>query len=331
MLNVVKRNRFYVPPILNMTQLVASTEYALDTSAVKIVSLVFQIPKSGTITHLGCRYGAITLVDPINIGLYTIDASGDPTTTAYGGMVAGTLTPAITDDNTWAEAALATNCTAVAGDVVALSLKIPTWTDGNLAFVANNAANVNSLPYTDHFVAAWTKNTNHLIVTVKYSDGHYESVGVASCIVANEAPSSTTTPDEVGICIVSPIKFKAAGFWAALDADAACDVVLYNGTPTALETLTLTDPADARGANGVGIYHQLFAAPHIIHAGSPYFLTVKPTTTTAVNLSVAAYPSAAAMADLADFGDRIFKVSRTDAGTFAHDFTRRPCMGFVAG
>ena len=333
MLSVIKRNRFYVPPLLNQPAAIAgTTEYALDTSAARIVSLVFQVPKSGTITRLGIRFGTITLVDPFDIGLCVIDASGDPdVTTAYGGMTAGVMTPAATDDNTWLEALLAVPCTAVAGDIVALYCKIPTWTDGNLTFLANNGAMVNGLPYTDRYATSWTKNTNHLIAYVKYSDGYYESIGVATCIMANEAPASNTVPDEVGIEIISPIKFRAAGFYAFLDADAGCQVVLYNDSGTALATVTLTDPADVRGSNAVNLYHQLFASPVMIHAGSPYYLVVKPTTVTAVNLPVAEYPSAAVMADLADFGDRIHKVSRTDAGSWAHDFTKRPRLGFIAG
>ncbi len=101
----------------------------MDASGEK-AAFIFKIPKSGTITEIGFRTGAVTTADTLKAGLYTVDTSNNPTATAYGGMVAGTqASPAA---NTWYAVALGTNCTATAGDVVAVVIEFNSYVAGNL-------------------------------------------------------------------------------------------------------------------------------------------------------------------------------------------------------
>ena len=71
----------------------------LDASGEKAAS-IFRVPKTGNIRTLRFRLGTVTTGQTLKAGLYTVDTSGDPTTTAYGGMAVGTVAVADGDDNT---------------------------------------------------------------------------------------------------------------------------------------------------------------------------------------------------------------------------------------
>ena len=63
---------------------------------------VFRVPKSGTISKVGWRTATVAQnTNALTVGIYTVDASGDPcSTSAYGSMVACSQAVDAGDDNT---------------------------------------------------------------------------------------------------------------------------------------------------------------------------------------------------------------------------------------
>src|SRR4051812_42558507 len=57
---------------------------------------IFPVPRTGTITKVGIRIHTCASVQLSRLGLYTLDGSGQPTSTGYGGSAYGTFTPAAT-------------------------------------------------------------------------------------------------------------------------------------------------------------------------------------------------------------------------------------------
>src|SRR4051812_19386406 len=78
---------------------------------------IFPVPRTGTITKVGVRIHTCASVQTSRLGLYTLDGSGQPTTTGYGSSVYGTFTPAAT---TYFEVILAPPATATLGNFAAL-------------------------------------------------------------------------------------------------------------------------------------------------------------------------------------------------------------------
>lgn len=299
----------------------------LDATAEK-AAVIFQVPVTGSIEKVGFQLGTVTEEDTLKVGLYTVDASGDPTTTAYGSMVAGTVTFADGDDNTWQNVTLGTPATATKGDMVAAVIEFNSWTDGNLniAYLSESFAGTSgpNFPYIDHFTAAWAKNNRVPILGVEYASAAYHVIdGVwPVTLVTNTAFNSSSAADEIALRFQLPFPARLSGFAFGLTpaAGANFDVVLYSGT-TALDTFSFD--GDHRGAALPYVYFGKFTNPQELAANTVYRLALKPTTTTSITISRFTVPSAAAMGQLSG-GVQFYESTRVDAGAWTDTTTRRP-------
>src|SRR3989337_2191615 len=132
--------------------------FTLDAAGEKATT-IFPIPADGNITKLGFRTATVTTGDTLKVGLYTVDASGDPTATAYKGMVAGTQAVLATEDNTYFNVTLGTQATSVVkSDKVALVIEYNSYVAGNMVItglgVSGGAALI-GLPYGDLYTTLW--------------------------------------------------------------------------------------------------------------------------------------------------------------------------------
>lgn len=301
--------------------------YLLDATAEKF-AVIFQVPTTGSIEKIGFKLGTVTEEDTLKAGLYTVDASGDPTTTAYGSMVAGTVTFADGDDNTWQTVTLGTPATATKGDVVAAVIEYNSWTDGNLSIVALSdsfaSSNSPNFPYIDHFTSSWAKSTKVPLLGVEYSSATYNTIdGLWPITTAtNTAFNSGSAADEYALRFQLPFPARASGFAFALTPAAGSnfDVVLYSGT-TALDTFSFD--GDHRAGALPAMYFGHFTNPQELAANTVYRLAIKPTTTTSVTIPRFLVPSAASMGQI-NGGVQFYESTRVDAGAWTDTTTTRP-------
>src|SRR3990172_1075758 len=110
-----------------------------------------------------------TLWPGINAGISnqtsasTLDASGDPTATAYKGMVAGTQAILATEDNTYFNVTLGTQATSVVkDDIVALVIEYDSYVAGNMVITGLGSTNTAfvGIPYGDLYTTLWTKQNS---------------------------------------------------------------------------------------------------------------------------------------------------------------------------
>lgn len=85
----------------------------------------WRVPKTGHVTHVGVRTSNVTGTPPNHtIALVTVDASGDPTDTNYGGSAPASGGFGTGDANPkWYWFELATHADVVQGDLVAVKVK----------------------------------------------------------------------------------------------------------------------------------------------------------------------------------------------------------------
>lgn len=302
----------------------------LDAAGEK-ASTIFVVPKSGTITAIGFMTGAVTTPQTLRAGLYTLDASDDPSTTAYGGMVAGTQTsPAA---NTWYEVTLGTGATATAGDVIAATID---WnaTAGNLEIrqIAGNSGGIAqcALPFNTHYTAAWSKQSTTIpCVAIKYSDGSYAEIPMTLPVTAitQRYFNSGSTPDERGMKFTLPAPMRLAKFWLYQRISDVQDwsFVLYNSASTALLTQTLNHSIGAGGR--LKVFE--LSTKQSLDAGSVYRAVIKPNTTTSDFYVHDMSFNAAAMLGVFGGGQDFHSTERTDGGAWTDTTTERPLMGFV--
>ena len=308
---------------------VSFTATVLDADGEKAAAIL-QVPKSGSVTHIGFLTGTVTAEDTLAVRLETVDAAtGAPTGTAYGGCVAGAqATPAA---GTFYEVALATPATVVAGDAVAVVVYIPTYGDANLQIRIGAVGSAFGLPYCAAYAAgAWTKNTSAPITVLRYSDGSYAySPGVLPGVIASIQYKQDTTPyDEYGLAFVAPCNMRVSGWWGYILPGAASEIVLYSGT-TQLAAATLDNDVTQASGAGNQMLGQFPVSVDLV-AGQQYRLTLRPSDGVAnSNLYYLVTPSAAAMAAM-PMGTDAIGTSRLNLGAWTDLPTYRPQIGVVA-
>jgi hypothetical protein len=257
----------------------------IDASGEK-VAFVLHVPKTGNIRKIGFGLGTVTTGQTLRAGLYTVDANGDPTTTAYGGMAAGTVAVADTDDTLPKLVTLATDAAAVRNDVVAVVIEFDS-TAGNLAISAASAGAA-QFPHVSLLTASWAKSVTSLpLCVLEYDDGTVAQIpGVFPFYRMSEETynSGTATADEYGLKWTQRFPARLCGVVLALDATAAADyeVVLYDGT-TAVQTVS-RDGDIGSVVSGERRLTVLFDTPQALAVGDVRRITLKPTTTTNIGL-----------------------------------------------
>ena len=307
----------------------ASAQSILDNSDDR-VAFVFRVPKSGNITKVGFRVITAATPQTIRVSLCTVDAAtGDPTTTLYGGSAAGTqASPAA---NTFYEVTLGTAAAATIGDVIAVVLQFDT-TAGDVGIspglTSYGGRAIVAFPYLDVFATAWTKGAANGVncipaCTIGYDDGTYPYNGMTP--IATTAPAIVTfnngsTPDEVGNRFTVPFPCRVSGFWAICDFDGDADLVLYGPTDTVLATVSVDKDIEAVATAA----HQTYLpfAPVTLAASTTYRFVVKPTSATSLSVYRISSHSAAAM-DQMSGGQTFHETSRTDAGAWTDTTTQR--------
>jgi hypothetical protein len=329
---VTTANTLYGPAAIG--NLVAQSS-ALSTLALSdsdnSVAWTFPIRDAGSITHVGFLVVTINGTPPdYQAGIVTLDSSGNPTGTAYGGSAVTAFTPSA--GWTWIE--LSTPATAVAGDFVAVRV----WPTAS-APDGSNHITICRQPFAGYGIAmnyttSWSPlaGASGAPMAVKYSGGAVFGSALTSTTVHVQLRSDTT-PDEAGCKFQLPAAMTVRGAQIGIDTSwgtsATADVVLYNSANTVLATTTIGDKDYVDGSAYVNVWF----APVSLAAATDYRLVVKPTVAGAggsVNIQRYQFENAAAVAAWPP-GDGLWQYTyRTDAGAWTDVATDLPYMGLWA-
>jgi hypothetical protein len=303
----------------------------IDASGEKI-GCVFRAPKTGTLGKVRFFTGTVTTGDTLKVSFQDVDmATGNPDETADQYR---TIVVANSDDNAWLTTGLITTDgtdtggkrSVTRGDLLAIVIEYDSYVAGNMN-VQNTTAilDYGNGAYTCLKTGGtWVKTTNTIGCfeleyddgTLAYTDTLLPGAGSATTIASN------TTPDEAALYFRFPVGVTVGGAYVFLDLDAATDVVLYDtdGT-TALATVSLdSDVRAGLTANGTMV---VFPTEIDLTANLWYFLSIKPTTTTAVGYRRMTVRATASM-DMFDLGQNAYLATRTDAGVWGTTTTIRP-------
>ena len=334
-------------PSIGNTALVPTLASLTVDATTEKAAFVIEVPKSGTITKVLFRFGTITAIDPLELGLETVGATtGDPSGTLYGSSDEAAFTPAVGDDDTFCIVTLATPATAVRGNQIAVQIDVPTYTDANFIVQYLTTGIAQSFPYCNAYVGvpAWAKVTGTPILALGYSDGSWEvPFGCFPAIPATRSFDSNDAIDEYANKFYLPFKTEVQGVWAVLDMDEGVSFNLYDNSasPVTLATTAVQDK-DIRTDAAVGLKLVKFTSPITLGPGY-YCLSCLPSTTTAVVVQGYQFPTAANtvgenatdianIMDAVECGKDCFEVGRTDAGGWTHfDISRRLKMGLILG
>jgi hypothetical protein len=293
----------------------------IDASGEKVAFLV-RVPKTGNIRTIRFRLNTTTTGQTLRAGIYTFDANGDPTTTAYGGMAVGTVAVANTDDNVEKVVTLATDAAATKGDYVAVVIEFDgTVGSLNIGYVA--LGTTFGLPCVSHLTAAWVRQLSSPVVALGYDDESYEPLFGCSPFTVGLGQTSynagTGTFDEHASKFTASVAGRIVGALVMMQVAAGADFefLCYDGT-TALATKAYDGDLFSNPANIRPVILE-FDSPVTVAAGDVRRLAIRPTTANNVQVTEGTVGVAAAMA--AAFGADFHASRRLNQGAWNDDLT----------
>lgn len=240
------------------------------------VGFVFTVPKSGTIDTLSFHVAAAASSQTLKVGLYTVDASGDPTATAYGGMVAGTqASPAA---NTWYDVNLSTSATATKGDTVAMVIEFDS-TAGDVIIMGIQAT-VMRLPYSKLYTTSWATSSAVPNFGLIYSDTTRPLIaGVLPCSnIVQQFYNSGSSPYKTGLKFRLPFACTVSGVWMyQRSGTETFSIKLIDSDGSTVLTTISTDNA-YNGGNGFRVFE--FPANQSLSVNTYYRIIVEATSVT---------------------------------------------------
>lgn len=300
------------------TKSAALSAFYLDDASKKHGN-VWIVPRSGTVTDVGF-FVALTRGTPpsYNVGVVTLDSSGNPTATPYGGSAITSWTPGGTG---WTWVTLSTPATATAGDIAAAIVypgsTAPT-TNNYIAAVDDGIAPPGNGRY--YTFSSWVTTILSTAMALRYDDGsiHGYALSSTTCYVDLR---QNTAPDEAGCLFTLPVAMTCYGGRLLVDGfgwgtGATFDAVLYDSGDNVIASCAVTDKDFVSGS----VYVNFFWPAVVLAANTTYRLILRANTGASGDIYLSKYSmeSAAAMA-MWPCGDTWQYTSRTDAGAWTDD------------
>lgn len=267
----------------------SATTQTLNTSG-HYVAWVVPAPKTGTVDRVHFVAGAVTANgDGLRARIETPSATdGLPSGTLIGGS--SEVTIAAVSANAWNRSGAGLAAAVTRGQIVAVKLLSPAGTtyNGVLRTHLTNAhgpgVNMGThgiVPYVVNAVPTATKVIpGGMTLALEYDDGTTPVIlDAIPCVsVANTSFSDASTPDERGNLFQVAFPCRLIGVYHQTLPDGTgrtFDLVLYQGTSTVLETISIDGDISRNLASGP--MEHLFDTPIELAANTDYRLVLKPT------------------------------------------------------
>lgn len=301
-----------------------------DASGEKL-AIIFQAPKTGTIDRLCFRTATVTTGGDVDVRLETLDSTGFPSGTLKGTNTNATQTIDAANDDTWFETTLTSGASVTKGDYLAIVIVAGSPGNLSIARISPGDAQVKQISGTATYLGgAWSMGASNVpIGAVRYDDATYPHVPgmMPYSSVASTAHSSSTTPDEYANKFVAPIDCTVTGLWATIGSYVSgdnFDLVLYDSASTSLASVSMPAPFASNTAH----FFNYLSTTVDLAAGSTYRMSVKPTTTNAINCPLWT-PNASAFGARSGAAWSMVSSSRVDAGSWTDSTTAYHHCGII--
>ena len=280
-----------IPDNINTTP--TYTAVVLD-GADEAQAVIFQAPKTGNISNVCFATGTVTTGETMDVRLESVDtATGDPSGSLFGTNTNGALVINNADDNTFLCKTLTSAAAVTQGNYIALVLKNPNTSFGNLQIRTFADDGISQFPYNANFITgSWAKATTGSLVAIGYDDGTYPYIAsnhpIESALTVRTYNSGTAGADIYGVRFQVPFNVTVNGAWMWADTDGDADLLLvdstYNeGAGTGILATATVDPnIDSAATAGLMVYR--FNTSVVLSSDTWYRLILRPTTVSNVTL-----------------------------------------------
>ena len=325
MANTWPGNPLAIQPIDNNVTLafIASTALTASTHKHAVAGVV---PKSGIITGIGFRFGAISVgaTTTLTLSLQDTSLSAGPPAQPDGTQdQSATIANADITANTWRTITLGSNRTVTQDDQICVVWEYLNFNASDSVVLSHwqLATGSNATPqetgashYNGSTWAVLQANPNIVLV---YSDGTFATF--MGCSPAESLTSNTynsgSTPDERGNLWIAPCDMTIRGLCPYYQPSGNADLVIYDSAGTELRSTTVD--ANAVRSNGLRVYQGLFSSDLDITGGSTYYITVRPAATNVIMYSIGVNAAGHLQSNV--FGGDMYSATRTNAGAWTTD------------
>jgi hypothetical protein len=307
------------------------TSFTIDAAAEKVAAIIPGGVFGQAIRKILWRTGTVTTGDTVDVRVETVDnTTGNPTGTLVNANANASQVVANGDDDTMFTTTLTADADVSALDYFAVVI-VNGGGGGNMQ-ISIYGDDANTLPYTDHFTASWTKNSLAPVVGFELADGSY--IYVPGCWPIQTITTSTfnngSTPDVYANRITIATPCKVSGFWTWFNNASVsdCAVKLYDTDGVTVLASTTLDATNTISTNIITV--RRFASEITLAAGN-YWLGLEPTSTNNVSVYDFTVPSAAALASFQGGASMQFSTAKNPSGTgsWTTTATRRLYLGLL--
>lgn len=294
---------YFPDPHFSASETAITEQGILIDAASEKAAMIFQAPATGSVDQVAFRVLAHTTAATLDVRVETIDlATGLPSGTLVGANTSGTVTT--TGANTTHIVTLTAAASLTRGTFYALVVAQPSVSPGNCSIQYWDTRQNSSreghgrhrLIYMLGFTTTWeTKNGvgqagRAPSMAIRYNDPKWRFIPGTICAssFSEFGFNSGSNPNERGAKIRFPFPARATGFFfLGSITDQDYQVILYDGTPTALQTFNGDKDVCVTygtGPNYGGLHVGYFPATQSLAKDTDYFVMLKPTSTTNVGL-----------------------------------------------
>lgn len=210
--------------------------------------VVTQVPRTGTIDRIACRFNNITTGGDVVFKVETVNtADSEPSGTLYHANATKTVAVVTGDADTVVVATFATPFAVTQGDVIAIMIESAAASAFNGQVQETNA--VVHFPPTYGGFPYWIQEIGGTfgdddtggMMSLRYDDGEWTRF--PGCVLFTNAAvvayNSGDTPDEHGIKFTAPVGMNVKGVWWMGGAANDYTIKLYDSGDTLLESLAV--------------------------------------------------------------------------------------------
>lgn len=273
-------------------------------------SYIFSVEQADQITDFGFHVSRVSGTASVYVAeLVTLDSSGNPSSTRYGGSTGCVFTAAEVSLG-WNWKTLGIPATGTAGDIVAAEVRTVTASSTSNIGTSGRTIYESGMPRE---IVTLTDVDGHPPMAVKYLDGRVQGLPLHNA--TRLSYDNASDPDEIGGKFTTPISLVCNGafFEANFDSNAPFALLLYDENDVELRRATVSDEDYVAGAaSGVRLHWE----DVILEVGKDYRLTLLPTSATNVYLYTLNFVTGT-YRYVVPGGMNWQKTQRTDAGSWS--------------
>ena len=266
-------------------------------AAGEYVSAIFCAREDMTVSHVGFRAGTASGSPTAEVRIETLDASGLPSGTLWATNTNGTT--GTISSNTNVLQALTASASITKGKVFCVKIL---YASGTSVIVQHSASLVgfpinSGLPYMVINTGTPTKsnisNNAPTIALGSSSTTFYQVPGTWPIASVSGNTFNNTNSAKRGLRFTPPMNCRAIGLrWYNSAQIGDFNAVLYNDAGTELSSSSTAFDGDHNSVNNGGVIVVYFDNAVTLTAGTTYRIAIEPTTSTNVNITTVALPSA---------------------------------------